>query len=41
MSTLAVKYAVRAADAVQDREQILALWNQAFPASTQHPIKYD
>lgn len=36
-----LKYAVRAADVVRDRESILALWQQAFPATEQHPIKYD
>ena len=41
MTTLAVKYAVRVADVTRDREAILALWQQAFPAPSQHPIKYD
>ncbi|MBI1422089.1 MAG: GNAT family N-acetyltransferase [Gammaproteobacteria bacterium] len=35
------KYMVRAADMASDRDVVLALWGQAFPAPAQHPIKYD
>lgn len=35
------RYTVKQAELGRDRATVLALWQQAFPGSDQHPIKYD
>lgn len=40
-SVPAVKYSIRPADLVRDRETVLALWQQGFPSTAHHPVKYD